>query len=147
MADDVSKRVRYFDHQFLRAAEFQDEQAYQIDRRRRHGRSLHSPGVADLGDPALQSLEVSKVNTNKVAVHAGWAIDDQGREIVLVDPGMESTVTRPGGGNVDLYISYPDPEPTSDPSADPGITGTPTRILEQPVLTRVPGDASARPDD
>jgi hypothetical protein len=148
MADDVSKRVRYFDHQFLRAAEFQDEQAYQIDRRRRHGRSLHSPGVADLGDPALHSLEVSQVGTtNKVAVHAGWAIDAQGREIVLADPGMESTMTRSGAGDIDLYISYPDPEPTSDPSADPGIAGTPTRILEQPVLKRVPGDASAPPVD
>jgi hypothetical protein len=148
MAGDVSKRVRYFDHQFLRAAEFQDEQAYHIDRRRRHGRSLHSPGVADLRDPALHSLEVSQVGTtDKVAVHAGWAIDAQGREIVLADPGMESTVTRPGGGDVDLYISYPDPEPTSDPSDDPGTVGTPTRILEQPVLTRVPGDASAPPAD
>src|SRR4029450_10036357 len=148
MAGDVSKRVRYFDHQFLRAAEFQDEQAYHIDRRRRHGRSLHSPGVADLGDPALHSLEVSQVGTtNKVAVHAGWAIDAQGRELVLVDPGMEATVTRPSGGDVDLYISYPDPEPTSDPSEDPGTVGTPTRIPEQPVLRRVPGDASAPPAD
>ena len=47
MADDVSKRMNYFDRQFLRATDFQVEQAYHLDRRRRHNRLLHTRGIAE----------------------------------------------------------------------------------------------------
>ena len=144
MTEDVTKRVRYFDHQFLRAGEFQDEQAYLIDRRRRHGRSLHSPGVADLTSHSLE-VAVMPGTSNVVIVHSGWGMDPRGRELVVAEPGLQCPISRAGAGDVELHISYPDPELTSDPSADPGIVGTPTRVLEQPVL--VAGDAGAAPPD
>ena len=41
-----TRRVHYFDHQFLRVEDFTDEQAYHLEMRRAHNRMLHSPGVA-----------------------------------------------------------------------------------------------------
>ncbi|MCK5712331.1 MAG: hypothetical protein KAI25_06425, partial [Hyphomicrobiaceae bacterium] len=65
--EDITKRMNYFDRQFLRANDFQDEQEYHIDRRRRHNRLLHKPGVA-------KGLEVTgEKNANTVVVSAGTA--------------------------------------------------------------------------
>src|SRR6478609_6427526 len=46
MADPV-KRLNYFKGQFLAAADFNDEQAYHVARRRAHNRLLHTWGIAD----------------------------------------------------------------------------------------------------
>jgi hypothetical protein len=46
MLDDVSKRMNYFDRQFLRAKDFQVEQAYHLDRRQRLNRLLLRAGIA-----------------------------------------------------------------------------------------------------
>ncbi|MFQ5881394.1 MAG: hypothetical protein ACE5I9_02815 [Candidatus Methylomirabilales bacterium] len=127
MAQDVTKRVRYFDHQFLRAAEFQDEQDYHLDRRRRHNRLLHSPGVADgLGVDGT-------VGAGTVTVQPGTAYDKLGREIVLAAPQTVQVSTVPGApASVHITIAYN--EQQSDPSADPGITGINTRWSETPAL-------------
>ena len=78
---DIGERVNYYDRQFLRAAEFQDEQAYHLDRRRRHSRGLHSAGV-------VEGLLVTRTagTTDQVDIGPGWAVDQQGREIVLSAP-------------------------------------------------------------
>ena len=44
---DLSKRMNYFDRQFLRAQDFMDEQDHYTDRRWRHNRLLHVSGVAE----------------------------------------------------------------------------------------------------
>src|SRR5262245_6783954 len=121
------KRTNYFDRQFLRARDFQDEQAYHLDQQRRHNRLLHTPGVAE-------GLVVSgSTGSTVVTVSPGVAVDAQGREIVLSDP---SNLTMPTGqASVDVFISYR--EEPSDPSAEPGITGF-TRITESPNLSVTP---------
>ncbi|MCP3956367.1 MAG: hypothetical protein GY719_00795 [bacterium] len=131
---DVTKRLNFFDRQFLRAQDFMDEQDYHLDRRRRHNRALHGTGVAEglevvqnTGDPA------------SVDVQPGWAVDADGREIVLAQ-ARTIDVTEAS----ELYLSYPDPELLSDESTDPGVTGF-TRVQETAVLTRVPTDASSPP--
>jgi hypothetical protein len=43
----TENRVRYFNGQFLQEEDFQVEQAYHLDRQRRHNRTLHTPGIAD----------------------------------------------------------------------------------------------------
>ena len=74
---DVTKRVTYFDRQFLRAADFLAEQAYDLDRRRRHNRLLHGPGVAE-------GLQVSgNPGDTFISVSPGTAYDALGQEIVL----------------------------------------------------------------
>src|SRR5262245_11463195 len=121
------KRTNYFDRQFLRAGDFQDEQSYHLDQRRRHNRLLHTPGVAE-------GLVVSGSNgSTSVTVSPGVAVDANGREIVLSDP---NTLTMPTGqASVDISISYR--EEPSDPSADPGVTAF-TRITERPNLSVTP---------
>lgn len=126
---DITKRVNYFDRQFLRAAEFQDEQAYDLDRRRRHNRLLHGPGVAE-------GLQVSgNANDTFVSVSPGTAYDALGQEIVLPATAQVplSAITAATATPAFITIAYS--EQPSDPSTDPGVTGNSTRITEQPVLT------------
>jgi hypothetical protein len=127
---DLNKRMNYFDRQFLRAQDFTDEQDYHIDRHRRHNRRLHTPGVAE-------GLEATgAAGSTKVTVSAGSAIDAQGRDIILL---VSQTVSMPEGTTSDIEIYITLDEAPSDPSGDPGVTGT-TRITESPHLVIVPPD-------
>jgi hypothetical protein len=128
--DSVDKRMHFFDRQFLRASDFQAEQAYHLDRRRRHNAGFHSHGVVE------GLLVVPSEDANHVKIEPGWAVDPLGREIVLV----ASRTVPIEGVNVNIWMAYPDPEPLSDPSPDPGVTGD-TRIHEAPVLRVVPPDS------
>jgi hypothetical protein len=132
---DATKRMNYFDRQFLRAKDFQDEQAYQLDRRRRHNQLLHTPGVA-------QGLLVTahQSDSTKVVVSTGTAIDAEGREMVLAAPGEITLPTGTTAANV--FISYT--EAPGDPSTDPGVQGF-TRTVESPALAALPTGTPAPP--
>ena len=136
---DVNKRMNHFDRQFLRAQDFADEQDYHLDRRRRHNKFFHSEGIVDLPE----GLEVVQQAGHRVTVQTGWAVDKEGREMVVL-VAQDLTITRTGAGPVEIYISYPDPEPLSDESTDPGIIGF-TRVHERAEIFRVPGDAETQP--
>jgi hypothetical protein len=125
---DVTQRMNYFDRQFLRASDFQDEQAYHLDRRRGHNAGFHSAGVVEglLVSPGGQA--------GTVTIERGWAVDARGREIVLASPRSDVPT---GAANVDIWISYPDPEPLSTPVVEAGTSGS-ARVLEDPVVTVVP---------
>jgi hypothetical protein len=125
---DVTERMNYFDRQFLRADDFQDEQAYHLDRRRGHNAGFHSAGVVE----GLLVIPGGQADT--VTVERGWAVDAQGREIVLATPRADVPT---GGVDVDVWISYPDPEPLSTPVVEAGTSGSP-RVLEVPVIGVVP---------
>ena len=121
---DLSKRMNYFDRQFLRAQDFMDEQDHYTDRRWRHNRLLHVSGVAE-------NLIVSgKKDDSQVSISEGTAIDDLGREIVLLAPQVAKMSGDPTT-RVEIYISYAGVE--SDDSADPGSSGK-TRLSEAPVI-------------
>jgi hypothetical protein len=123
---DVTKRVNYFDRQFLRAAEFQAEQTYDLDRRRRHNRLLHVPGVAE-------GMQVNgNLGDNFVSVSAGTAYDALGQEIVL-PASLHVDVSTISSATATAFITIAYGEQPSDPSTDPGVTGN-TRITEQPAL-------------
>lgn len=129
---NLDKRMNWFDRQFVRAQDFVDADDYQLDRRRRHVRLLHSPGVAE-------GLRVNgAVGDASIAVDAGTAIDGQGREIVvLVPPPPLSLPT--GVASAEIYLLYE--EALADPSTDPGVAGH-TRIHEIPKLAvRKPGES------
>ncbi|MBD0319012.1 MAG: hypothetical protein ICV87_01665, partial [Gemmatimonadetes bacterium] len=83
-----SKRLNYFDHQFLRRDDFADEQAYHLGMRRAHNRMLHTPGVA-------QGLVVAADGTG-ITVSEGVAIDAEGRELVLADDVERDLASTPG---------------------------------------------------
>ena len=127
MSDDVTKRMNYFDRQFLHKEDFQVEQAYHIDRHRRHNRALHVAGVA-------AGMDVTgRPGDSTVTINPGMAIDPDGRDIVLAKTPTPVTLTVPlpnVEGAYDLYIYY-DKEQETDPSRDPGVDGN-TRIEERP---------------
>jgi hypothetical protein len=123
---DPKKRLHYFNHQFLRADDFNLEQEYHLDMRRRHNRLLHTWGIA-------QGLEVPDppAGATAVKVTAGTALDSQGREIVLTEDESVELTGFPDGADVYLTISYHE-EPT-DPTNETGVEGD-TRWKEEPLL-------------
>lgn len=135
------KRVNYFTHQFLVEKDFDDEQDYHIDMRRRHNRVNHSWGVAE-------GLDVTKTENKKVTISPGTSIDKDGQEIVLLEPlPVDLTAF---GSNTDVYlsISYQEVFDEADHYTSGGIDNY-TRTTERPKLESssdapdpLPGDGS-----
>src|ERR1700745_85856 len=84
------QRLRYFDGEFLRSNDFTDEQSYHVAMRRRLNLALHRSGIVQgLG---LQQDEDSVPPTLLFfSITAGFAIDQDGREIVVSAPYTLST--------------------------------------------------------
>ena len=93
------KRLNYFNYQFLVENDFNDEQTYHLDMRRRHNTVLHSWGVAD-------GLGVSKTGDKEVTISPGIALDNNGREIILLDPVKVDLTSFGTNANVHLTIAY-----------------------------------------
>jgi hypothetical protein len=117
----LNQHMNWFDRQFLRAQDFADESDYQVDRLRRHLWTLHTPGIAE------GLIVRGQPGDGAVTVDPGTAIDDKGREIVLLT--ASAPLTLPSSTKAELYVSYT--EAQTDQSQDPGITGY-TRITEIP---------------
>jgi hypothetical protein len=77
------ERVRYYDGEYLRSADFISEQNYHLEMRRRLNRALHLWGIVD----GLELIE-TKPAKDIVEVHVspGMAIDGYGRELFLAAP-------------------------------------------------------------
>lgn len=125
----VTKRVRFFDGQFLVDQDFVDEQKYHLDRERRLGKVLRVTGVAD-------GLAVSSGQANKVTVRAGTAIDADGRHLVLAE---DRTVDLPaatfnGQQGVRFLMVYRQTE--TDMATTEGGMGE-RRWLEDPLVAAV----------
>lgn len=74
---DMDKRLKFYNGQFLQQQDFTDEQAYHLDRLRRHNRQMHTYGVAE-------GLTVTaNVGATSAVVAPGTALDGEGRPIVL----------------------------------------------------------------
>jgi hypothetical protein len=71
----VIKRLNFFDGQILSAEDFKDEQTYHIEKRQSHNRHVHGAGI-------VRGLGVSVIR-DYLAVQPGYAIDCQGRDIVV----------------------------------------------------------------
>jgi hypothetical protein len=141
LPDYVTKRLRYFNNQFLQEQDFIDEQNYHVDRQRRHNRLLHTPGVAD-------GLDVKITGATQVEVTTGTAIDGKGRQILV--PEIRTVEVKDGNSNffkqgqsVFLVISYSDPERESDTTTVGGEGAT--RWLEEPKFECY--DQNSAPDE
>jgi len=95
-----ASRVNYFERQYLRLAEFRDEQAYHISIRRRHNLSHHSWGI-------VTGLEVV-LEAGVPVVRPGLAVDGYGRELLLSDRfTIDKTMfDRYGTNRLDLWLEY-----------------------------------------
>lgn len=93
------KRLNYFNHQFLDAKDFQEEQAYHIRMRRLHNRLLHRWGI-------VEGLAVREHGEHTVTVEPGVAIDGEGREIVLAESLTREIQHAGGSGPAYVTIGY-----------------------------------------
>jgi hypothetical protein len=99
MADPI-KRPNYFDHQFLKAADFTAEQTYHIGMRRLHNRLFHNWGI-------VQGMVVTpKLGSPAATVSAGAAVDAAGHEVVLQADAAAPDASAFKGQTVFLTITY-----------------------------------------
>lgn len=134
------KRLKYFNSQFLVERDFNDEQAYHVEMRRRLNRALHTWGVAE-------GLEVTATGQKEVTVAPGMAIDKEGREIVLPpDPPRGAVSLTTFGANTDVYITikYQEANDEADHYTVGGLDKY-TRTTERPSVeaaASAPSDGS-----
>ncbi len=103
----VTKRVRFFDGQYLQDQDFVDEQKYQLDRTRRLSRLL---GFTGIGEGLVVSEVAGTAYTLKVT--AGTAVDPLGRQLVLP---ADATLVLPADGfarqqNVAVLVAFRESE-------------------------------------
>jgi hypothetical protein len=135
--DDAIKRLNYFDHQFLQARDFNDEQEYHLQMRRTHNRTLHQWGIAD-GLAVTPDFESGE---RRVTVSPGVAIDTNGREMILEESRTINLKMMPGYPDPEVYITIQYDEKQTDTSSE-GAEG-PTRWTENPKTDALP----ARPQN
>jgi hypothetical protein len=137
---DIDKRLHYFNGQFLQDVDFNAEQAYHLERQRRHNRVMHTFGIAEgLTVTAPQGV-------NSITVSPGTALDGLGQQIVLTQGDTRTLQLNQQaflGKTVLVVISYA--EATSD-QATVGGSGN-TRWQERPNVQLVIDDANAPPPD
>ncbi|NEP89927.1 MAG: hypothetical protein F6K18_25610 [Okeania sp. SIO2C2] len=134
------QRPNYFTSQFLVEEDFNDEQSYHRDMRLRHNRLLHSWGV-------VTGLEVTKDGDKKVAVSEGMAIDNDGREIILLPDFERNTLNLDGlelNTNIEIAIIYHE---IKDKPYRIGDKTKYTRITERPKFIIYRGKKRENCDD
>ncbi|MBV9301596.1 MAG: hypothetical protein JOY62_01130 [Acidobacteriaceae bacterium] len=112
----MSKRLHYFNHQFLVEQDFLDEQKYHILMRRVHNRELHSWGV-------VSGLHVNNTN-REITVEKGFALDREGRELELLEPVTREIRTAERHPQIHVVLAYEEKfETTGDQFEDRGSAG------------------------
>jgi hypothetical protein len=98
------ERLNYYEGEYLGATDFQAEQDYQRDMRRRHNVGQHTWGIVNGLDLALVPTGVNAPGSNlpevNIYVQPGMAIDGFGREIVVLSKTQLTT---------DLFAAYNNP--------------------------------------
>lgn len=150
------ERSRFFDGQRLFASDLQAVEAFNREMRWLHNQSLHQPGIGN------GFAIAGKKGDREVVIQPGYAIDGEGREIVLAEQAIEPVppVADDGfGGPVyfDLTVSYPDERALKASETRDGICAPrgAIRLREAPVFCwirlgpppdRLPVDAALRDD-
>ncbi|MAU12339.1 MAG: hypothetical protein CL607_21125 [Anaerolineaceae bacterium] len=100
MSDDTFSRVHYFEKQYLRAQDFNDEQAYHLAMHRRHNIAHHTWGI-------VEGLRLY-VDENRLLLSPGVAIDGYGRELVLPQqqPLSINIFEERASDYIDIYLRY-----------------------------------------
>lgn len=90
MADETIKtikRLKYFPGQYLEASDFQAEQDYHVDMRRRGNRALYyGAGILDGGF----LVKIAEDDPKKITISSGIGIDADGRGLITITPRTES---------------------------------------------------------
>src|SRR5215469_2460472 len=94
------ERLNYYEGEFLGAVDFQAEQEYHRDMRRRHNVGQHTWGIVSGLDIAQVPVPGSTSNAVDVYIQPGMAVDGFGREIVVLN---KTQLT------LDLFAAYINP--------------------------------------
>lgn len=92
-------RPAYSDGQLLRENDFVDEQTFHVRSRQRQNRRLHGVGVAE-------GLEVKLVGDNAISVSPGFALDREGRELLLRTSETLDLQGLAAGSTVKVWLGY-----------------------------------------
>src|SRR5450759_4508489 len=119
--NDPIQRVRYYDGEYLRSFDFETEQTYHVEMRRRLNRSLYLWGIAQ----GLELVQDDQGGIKQVSINPGMAIDAFGREIYVFAPytfGDTDIATNRINykGTYDVWIRYKRTA-TTPPSAGYGV--------------------------
>jgi hypothetical protein len=116
------QRVHFFTGQLLSAKDFQDEQAYHREQRRRHNLAFHATGI-------VEGLAVTCAG-GRVQVAPGLALDCLGREICVPAPA-EVTLAGMRAATIYVVVSYAERGTGFIPNPGGGDSGVlPGRIEE-----------------
>lgn len=142
------ERRQFFTGQRLLASDMQDIEALNRDMRWRHNQSLHSPGIG------MGYIVDAEVGNSEIAIRPGYAIDAQGREMVLLHRQVISVppVANDGFGNpayYDLAISYPDDRSLQEAEGENQIlwSNTAVRLKDEPIFHWIELDHNLQPKD
>jgi len=128
MANSVT-RVRYFDHQLLRAADLTVDQTYHRRLRQLHTRLLHRWGIAE-------GLDLTAAGADSITVSAGVAFDRDGNAMVVTEPVTLSLAGLPLAPSAPAWVTISWSEQRAEPAAD-GI-GEAARWTEIPNIAAAP---------
>jgi hypothetical protein len=142
------ERLRFFDGQRLFASDLQAIDNFHREMRWLHNQSLHQPGVG-------RGFAVTGLKGDKnVSIQEGYAIDGQGREIVLTASLTEQVPPRAGNNGApviyDLTVGYPSDSALTATEERQGVCSTPSgviRLREAPVVCWVELGDSGQPID
>ena len=136
---DQPERVRYFDQQFLRIDDFNAEQTYHRDMRRRHNRMLHTPGISEGLQlvPAGPSAPTAVKITPGAAVAPGADGNGGGAEIVLTTEFTQDLSSF--ADNSDVFITIAFAQEETRPVSDAGFTAN-SRWRETPKIEAFTSD-------
>lgn len=148
MATDVIERVRYYQRQFLGADDFQAEQDYARDMRRRHNLAAHTWGIV-AGLRLIESGQAGDPAARDVYVQAGLAVDGYGREIIALAPAkLDASLFAfsKTNGYLDVWIGYMDeaasPPPFGYDQCQTDANGSNRRWIESFEIVIAPGNAA-----
>lgn len=129
------ERIQFFNGQRLFATDLQDLEAFNRTMRWLHNQSLHQFGVAS------GYAVTGNKGDSQITVQPGYAIDQQGREIVLTQTTTIQVppVASDGQGNAvyyDLVVSYPDDSRLTEAETRDGVcvSRSAVRLREAPTF-------------
>ena len=142
------ERLQFFNGQRLFASDLQGLEAFNREMRWLHNKSLHQPGIGN------GFAVTGKKGERQVQVDPGYAIDIEGREIVLTQTQLEPIppVSSEVDGSpiqFDLTVSYPPDEDLEETETREGVCAPQgvVRRKEEPVFCWVQLDRNGQPLD
>jgi hypothetical protein len=141
------ERQRFFNGQRLFDSDLQGLEIFNREMRWLHNKSLHQPGIGN------GFAVVGKRGDREVTIRPGYAIDAEGREIVLTQTRVEPVPPVAGDEGrpvlFDLTVSYPDDARLEDAESREGVCDTRgvVRLREEPIFCWVRLNEDGRADD